>query len=458
MQRGDGGYNRQAKAVAGQAAALVETVEAIDDTGSLSRRNAWAVVLNHHRDRIAILDRTNAYGRPAAGVFQGVIDQIRSCTREEVPIAKRYRITFDFADKGYLFGFRGGVIEFDHVAQHQGERYGREGLAASPRFGFGDLQKPVEHLDELVYLLNGETCRANKLCRAIPGTQRLFEPAADTAERSSEIVSDGVGYVPHAVHQMLDAVEHAVDVTVEPRKLVLDVGYRDASTEVARLDFQGGAADRTDLVLELPTKQQGAADRQQQRHRAARQERTPHEPLDFPLVLQVATDHEDRTVGQQTRQQSAERWATITHHRQICQAVERRALLCPAKNIADDFSSIGRDEQIHLGILVNAVYQQLLDLLAQSLLATALKMLGEPFRKGQQLSIGAPLEHADSSEVERRRYHRHRADGEQPVAERQAERDRAPEPSHQRISYSRCRGPYGVIAGRSLCRSSGADG
>src|SRR5262245_56184420 len=131
---------------------------------------------------------------------------------------------------------------------------------------------------------------------------------------------------------MLDAVEHAVDVPVEPCKLIFYVRYRDTPTEVARLYLQSGPTDCTYSVLDLPVKQQSAAYRQQQRHCSACQQRMPHEPLDFPLVLQVATDHEDRAVRQEPRQESAERWAAVAHHRQICEAVGWCTLLCPAKD------------------------------------------------------------------------------------------------------------------------------
>src|SRR5262249_57478158 len=110
---------------------------------------------------------------------------------------------------------RGGrIVEVDDVAEDLRERHQREGLASSPRFGFGDLQQIVEHLNELVDLLNGEPSGLGQLGRAASGAQRLFEAAADASQRGSEIVCNRVRYVPYTVHQVFDAIKHAVDVTI----------------------------------------------------------------------------------------------------------------------------------------------------------------------------------------------------------------------------------------------------
>ncbi len=105
-------------------------------------------------------------------------------------------------------------------------------------------------------------------------------------------MSDPVGDVSYAIHQVLDAIEHAVDVAVEPCELILHTGDRDSPSEVARLYFASGAPDCTDAMLELPTKHQSAADCEQQRHRSTRQEGMPYQLLHLLLVLHVAPDDE----------------------------------------------------------------------------------------------------------------------------------------------------------------------
>src|SRR6516162_93639 len=246
MQRGDRGDDRKAQAVTGQAPALVETVEAFDDPRSLRWRNARAIVLNHHRDGVPFLGYPHAYPRPAAGIFQRVIDQIHNRARQQVLIPERDRLTLDLDTEGNSFGLRHGIVEFNDIADDGGERYQREGLAASPGFGFGDLQQLIEHLDQFVDLLDREPCCFGELRRVIIGPERLFESAANAPQRCSQIVGNRVGYVPHAVHQMLDPVEHVADITIEPREFIFHARYRDPPAEITRLYFQSSAADRTD--------------------------------------------------------------------------------------------------------------------------------------------------------------------------------------------------------------------
>jgi hypothetical protein len=109
-------------------------------------------------------------------------------------------------------------------------------------------------------LLNGKPSRSGKLLYALAGAQRLVESAPDASQRGSQIMGNRIGYVPHAIHQMLDPVEHIVDVPVEPREFILNARYRDPPAEVAGLYFEGGAADRANAMPELPAKQQSAAD------------------------------------------------------------------------------------------------------------------------------------------------------------------------------------------------------
>src|SRR5580704_19408250 len=91
--------------------------------------------------------------------------------------------------------------------------------------------------------------------------------------------------VPYPVHQVLDAVEHAVDVAVQALELVLNPSYRDSPAQIARHDISRRPADGADATFDLATKQERAANREQQRHCSARDEGVPHEALDFPLVL-----------------------------------------------------------------------------------------------------------------------------------------------------------------------------
>src|ERR1700751_5057383 len=149
MQRGGGCDYRQTEAVPGEAAALIETVKAFDDAGSLRCRNAGTVVLNDHRDAIPTLSSANAHGCSAAGVFQCVIDQVHERARNEILVAEGDWLTLDLTDKRDSFGLRGGVVELDDILDNNSERHRSEGLTMSPGLGLRDLQQPVEHPDQL---------------------------------------------------------------------------------------------------------------------------------------------------------------------------------------------------------------------------------------------------------------------------------------------------------------------
>jgi hypothetical protein len=139
MQRGDSGHDRQTKAVAGQISAPVETVEAINDASSLCRRNAWAIVLDDQGDGVCFFGCPNVYRRRATGIFQGIIDQIHDCAREEILVAECHRPTVDFGYERDICGFRGGIVEFKDITGNGRERDRRKGLASGSGFGFGDL-------------------------------------------------------------------------------------------------------------------------------------------------------------------------------------------------------------------------------------------------------------------------------------------------------------------------------
>ena len=91
MQRDDGGHDRQTKAVAGQTSAPVETVEALDEPGALGQRDTWAAVLNDQGHGV-FFGCPHVHRRPAAGIFQGIIDQIHDRVRQEVLFAERHRL------------------------------------------------------------------------------------------------------------------------------------------------------------------------------------------------------------------------------------------------------------------------------------------------------------------------------------------------------------------------------
>src|SRR5499427_209373 len=86
---------------------------------------------------------------------------------------------------------------------------------------------------------------------------------------------NGVGHLPDPDHQMLDPVEHAVNIAAQPGELVLPPRDRDTTTQVTDLDRPRRPADGPDAALDLPPEQEGAAEGEPTRDRPAHREGVP---------------------------------------------------------------------------------------------------------------------------------------------------------------------------------------
>ena len=87
----------------------------------------------------------------------------------------------------------------------------------------------VEGLDQLVGLLNRALeAFAPGRTAALIGERRLG-PVAQPIERRLEIVRDVVGDLAQAGHQLLDALEHGVELAGKPIELVVGAVARNAA-------------------------------------------------------------------------------------------------------------------------------------------------------------------------------------------------------------------------------------
>src|ERR1700733_5884239 len=110
----------------------------------------------------------------------------------------------------------------------------------------------------------------------------------------------------YAVHELLDAIEHAVDVESEARKFVI-ARDQDAPIQITGLDLVGGAANPADAPLDLAAQEPGADDCQDERDCCNRLECVPDEVADRALLAKVTADIEPATSGQGACDQSR-RW------------------------------------------------------------------------------------------------------------------------------------------------------
>ncbi len=85
-----------------------------------------------------------------------------------------------------------------------------------------------------------------------PSRSAAFGLVAQAGQRRLEIVGDIVGDFLQALQQLLDAVEHGVEIGGEPIEFVIAPGERHALGEVAGHDLGGGIADGVDAAQHPP--------------------------------------------------------------------------------------------------------------------------------------------------------------------------------------------------------------
>ncbi len=228
-----------------------------------------------------------------------------------------------------------------------------------------------------------------------------------------------------AFHQLLDAVQHAVDVAIEPRELILAGGGRNAPVELAALDPGRGIADGGQALLDAPMEEQRPQRRHHRGDRAAGDDRPDHQPPDLLLIRHVASNHQYFPAGQPHRQHPGDRGPADTHQRLVGQMAELVFRPIPRPHIADHPGAVGADQQIDLGVAGDTVIQQIADFLGELPDALLIGQSDQPDRQAGELAVDAFAQHADGAEIEGDRDHQHDRHHRQPVEESEAESDAA---------------------------------
>ena len=97
----------------------------------------------------------------------------------------------------------------------------------------------------------------------------LFQPLAQPVERGAQIMRHRIGDFAQALHQPLDAVQHAVEIFRQHVELVMRAGHRHAAGEIAGDDFARSAVDGIQPAQHVAAHQGAAeqAEHQDQAHR-----------------------------------------------------------------------------------------------------------------------------------------------------------------------------------------------
>lgn len=254
------------------AAVLVEPVEALEDVFLLARGDAGPAVADLQMQHVAAdrqRDRDAAAGRR---VLVGVVEQVADGLQPQVAVAvgrRAVRRRLD-VETDVLVG-EDHIVDLAHLLEHAVEVEVDERLPARALFELRDAQQRVERGEHLVGL--GDD-RVDGVVAALGDAEQQFELAPQARQRRLQVVRDGVGHFAHALHQLVDLVEHVIDDGGDVVEVVVAAGDLDALLEVAAGDALAGLVDDA----QSPHLAQRDEQRDEQRQRGGQQQ-APHAQL-----------------------------------------------------------------------------------------------------------------------------------------------------------------------------------
>ena len=224
-------------------------------------------------------------------VLDRVVDEVGKRLRDKGAVAGAAgRGELGLEHEAALLGQR--LVELDDVRRERGGVDRREGGAAVAGLDLGDAQQRVEDPHDLVELLDRRLGGGAEALGGVRRAQRGLQPPAQPRQRRAQVVGDGVGDLPDAVHQLGDAVEHHVDVAGEAVELVARAGQRDARREVAEHDAVRDAGDAREAPREQVPREEPDEDRDRHGHRDRPGERVGKDLAHVELDLVVPPDIE----------------------------------------------------------------------------------------------------------------------------------------------------------------------
>ena len=165
-----------------------------------------------------------------------------------------------------VFFFRKRLIKFDHIAHQRGNVEILQRLLDRPRFQFRDQQHGVEGLDDAVGLLERPLKAVAIIVRITTIAQRFLRPVAQSRQRCFEIVRDIVGHLAQPSHELLDTVEHSVEIAPEFVEFIAAAGDRNTPRQIPGHDRLRGRGDPRDAFQNVsasddPTRQPDNAEK-----------------------------------------------------------------------------------------------------------------------------------------------------------------------------------------------------
>jgi hypothetical protein len=137
--------------------------------------------------------------------------------------------------------FHQRLVEVHHIDQQGLQVNRRKALATGSAFHFGNLQKLLEHHTEFSDFFGHQRQRGGLHFGA--GLLRVAQAQQYARQRRSEVVRNAVGDMAYAFHQLLEPIEHGVDIAVEQREFITALIDRNALAQIARRNARHGVAN-----------------------------------------------------------------------------------------------------------------------------------------------------------------------------------------------------------------------
>ena len=291
-------------------------------------------------------------------------------------------------------------------------------------------------------------CRAQRsgIGRAV---MRVLQAQAQPGERRAQVVRYGVGHMGHARHELRYAVEHVVEVLLQPRKLVVPGGLGGhALVQLAAGDAGHGLVQRIDAAAELAAEEPGADQRQRQREQAGDQAGRGQRGFDVAQFAQIVAQHQHGAVGQAVGEQlRGDALATQSHRVRGC-ADQRQRWQCLHGQVAGEEAAIGRGEQHQLQIRVAPVLQHVADGLGRGLRALMGVLQSQALLRLLQLPFQVAVQHRGHLQIHQRQRGQHGQQHQKAEQRRQPQAGAAPQ-------AQRLRGPRRIGSAHappSACR------
>jgi hypothetical protein len=270
-------------------------------------------------------------------------------------------------------------------------------------------------------------------------------------------MSDGIRHVTHTIHQVLDAVQHPVDVDIKSAEFVI-TDHRDATTQVTGLDLPCGATDIPNTALQLVAKHYGAGRRENHGNRRSSGQRTQDEIPDRLLLARVAPNDQLPAIRQLAHDDSGTGWLAVALDLPGHELINGRRCIRRRAQVAPQALPGRRCHEKNLGIAVNPIGQLPLDFAQQICDRTGSVGLDQATGYRCDLPIDTSVHHADSAEVEHDRSNQDRSGQQQAIPQREPGRDRLLESNQRCSACNRPRVWCGSVAAQSPCRSCSAGG